>query len=72
MYLVASMSNGLSLLNQVTLFLKSFLERALENIEKFNPFVFGYGGKGVLNVMGPTYHTLAIRSISSFPNEQIC
>jgi inositol phosphorylceramide mannosyltransferase catalytic subunit len=54
-------------------FLEAVLERALENIEKFNPFVFGYGGKGVLNVMGPNLYTLAIRSIeSSFPNRRIC
>lgn len=54
-------------------FLKEVLERALKNIENYNPFVFGYGGKGVLNVMGPNLYTLAIRSLeSSYPNRHIC
>lgn len=54
-------------------FLKVVLEMALENIEKYNPFVFGYGGKGVLNVMGPNAYTLAIRSIeNSFQSRRIC
>jgi hypothetical protein len=54
-------------------FLKETLERALHNIENFNPFVFGYGGKGVLNVMGPNLYTHAIRSLErDFPNRHIC
>lgn len=54
-------------------FLAAIIEKALDNIENYNPFVFGHGGKGVLNVMGPNHYTLTIRSLEKFhPNRHIC
>lgn len=44
-------------------FLAAVIEKAIENIENYNPFVFGHGGKGVLNVMGPNHYTVTIRSL---------
>ncbi len=54
-------------------FLKATLERVMHNIENYNPYVHGYGGKGVLIVMGPDAYTRAIRSLEGqYPTRHIC
>ena len=41
-------------------FLKSVIERILNNIDHYNPWIHGTGGNGVLRLTGPIAYTLAI------------
>jgi hypothetical protein len=54
-------------------FLAAALERALHNIETYNPFIHGYGAKSVLRVVGPDVYTRGIRSLEKeLPHRRIC
>ena len=44
-------------------FLAASIERALHNIETYNPFIHGYGGDSVLRLVGPDVYTRGIRSL---------
>jgi inositol phosphorylceramide mannosyltransferase catalytic subunit len=44
-------------------FLAAAIERALHNIETYNPYVHGYGGDAVLRLVGPDVYTRGIRSL---------
>ena len=54
-------------------FLAAIIEQAMANAENYNPFRFGHGGKGVLNVFGPNVYTLSIRALEAkHPHRKIC
>lgn len=45
-------------------FLAAAIERALHNIEVYNPYLHGYGGDSVLRLVGPDVYTRAIRDLA--------
>ena len=44
-------------------FLAAAIERALLNIETYNPYMHGYGGDAVLRLVGPDVYTRGIRDL---------
>jgi len=54
-------------------FLAAVLEQVLDNVDRYTPFRFGHGGKGVLEVMGPNAYTRTIHALrAQHPHRMIC
>lgn len=46
-------------------FLEEVILKVKNNIEKYNPFIFGIGGTGVIRTTGPVAYSLAIQDIKN-------